>query len=244
MIEKFALWGDTHAPYHSERAVALAEAVVDEFKPRTLVTMGDFGDFYCTSRHAKNPNRARNLEFEVKGTGKLLDRLDKLGVPKRHFLFGNHSDNLARYLAERAPELFNMVKVEELFELKKRGWTWTPYRHHTHIGHLYLMHDKGYSGRDAHIKTAAAMGTNVAIGHTHRLAVNYSSTAVGGPHVACMVGWLGDPVKAEYMYQVDTKDWQHGLVLGWHETKTGVVHLQPVPFVNNRCVIGGKVIKA
>ena len=46
-------------------------------------------------------------------------------------------DNLERYLMQRAPELFNMVRVEELLHLRARGWTFTPYKHHLRIGKLY-----------------------------------------------------------------------------------------------------------
>ena len=64
-LERILFIPDAHRPYHDERAWRLMLKAARRFAPHRLVVLGDFGDFYATSRHEKDPNRKRNLEFEL-----------------------------------------------------------------------------------------------------------------------------------------------------------------------------------
>lgn len=244
-LHKIFFVPDCHWPYADKRAWATMTRALRAFKPDTLVVLGDFGDFYCTSRHPKNPNRVRDLKVEVASCNTALDELDaiahKVGCRDKRFLEGNHEENLERYLTAQAPELFNLVRIEDLFLLKGRGWKFTHYKDFDRIGKLIMTHDVGYAGKDAHLRSGQDTGANIIIGHTHRLHVGYSSDLLGNARVACMSGWLGDKRAAEYMYRAKTKDWALGFSIGYKEPG-GIVHLSPVPVVNYRCVIEGKVI--
>ena len=240
-LRKIGFIPDCHWPYADKRAWGVMVRAMRTLKPDTLVTLGDFGDFYCTSRHTKDPNRSRDLKTEVDACNDALDELDTLGVKDKRFILGNHEDNLERYLSERAPELYNLVRVEELFLLKGRGWKVIPYKDFDRIGRLVLTHDVGYAGRDAHLRSGSDVGANILIGHTHRLATGYSSDLLGKHRVAAMSGWLGDRHAAEYMYKAKTKDWALGFSVGYQETN-GTVHVFPVPIVDYRCVLEGRII--
>jgi predicted phosphodiesterase len=231
---------DQHFPYNDKRYWKLLLKVGRALRPHTLCTLGDFGDFYATSRHSKNPNRARDLRVEVNASNVGLDDLDALGAQEKIFIEGNHEENLERYLMEKAPELFNMVKVQDLFRLRERGWRYVPYRQHTRIGKIYVTHDTGRAGAQAHVQAAAKFRGNVVIGHTHRCAINYSTTVTGKGHVAAMFGWGGDVAMAEYMYGVNTTDWALGFGVGTVEA-SGVTHLQACPVVNYRVVVDGQL---
>lgn len=234
---------DTHRPYHDERAVQLMLKVARAIRPDRLVVLGDYGDYYCTSRHPKDPTRQRFLDVEIESNNEGLDELDAIpGVTQKDFIAGNHEHNVERYLIERAPELFNVVKVEKLLKLKERGWKYTPYKDYIRIGKVYVTHDTDASGVNAHRSAATAFNSNAIIGHTHRCAINYSTTVTGGSHVAAMFGWLGDKKKAEYMKKVKTKDWMLGFGLGFQEPN-GTLHLQPCPIVDYKVVVNGKLYK-
>ncbi len=241
-LEKILFIPDVHRPYHSKKAWALMLRAARKFQPKRIVILGDFGDFYCTSRHTKNPNRTRNLEVEVDSSNEGLDELDELGAKFKHYVQGNHEENLERYLGERAPELFNMVSTARLFRLKERGWTYTPYRQHLTIGKMNITHDTGSAGAVAHTRSMEAFQGNVVIGHTHRMAVSYAGNAKGETHVGAMFGWLGDPSAAEYMHNIQKRHWTHGFGLGWMEPN-GVVHLQAVPIVRGVCLINGEIVR-
>lgn len=239
-LEKILFVPDQHFPYNDKRYWKLLLKVGRWLKPDGIVTLGDFGDFYATSRHPKNPNRSRDLGYEVSASNEGLDDLDALKAKWKVFVQGNHEENLERYLIEKAPELFNMVKVEDLFRLRERGWRYVPYKKHTKVGKVYVTHDTGQAGATAHTKAAAKFGGNVVIGHTHRCAINYSTTLTGKGHVAAMFGWGGDSEWAEYMYKVNTADWSLGFGVGTVE-RSGVVHLQACPVVNYRVVVDGRL---
>lgn len=236
-LETTLIIGDCHRPYHDERAWQLVLKIGRWLKPKRIVQVGDFGDFYCTSRHPKDPNRPRNLEYEVDSCKKGLDDLDALGAEEKIITLGNHEANLSKYLMEKAPELFNLVKVEELFKLKKRGWRCIQWKDHVRVGKMTFTHETGYSGMNAHIQSARDVGGNVVIGHCHRLSVNYSSTILGKEHVAVSIGWLGNKKLAEYMYKAKTRDWCLGFGVGMSEPN-GTMHIQPVPIVDYKAVVG------
>jgi UDP-2,3-diacylglucosamine pyrophosphatase LpxH len=242
-VRRLLFCPDVHVPYHDHRAWALFLRAARAFRPHTLVVLGDFGDFYSTSRHIKNPNRSRDLASEVSACNAALDELDELGVRDKRFCEGNHENNLERFLSDKAPELFNVVSAAKLFRLAERGYDLTPYKSFGRIGKLYYSHEVGYCGERAHTQSANAVGSNLIIGHTHRLAVSYRSTVIGKHHVAVSSGWLGDAAAAEYMHRARTRDWHLGFSIGHLVESSGVVHVSPIPIIDYTCVIGGRLIR-
>lgn len=216
--------------------------VARKFKPNQIVVLGDYGDFYCTSRHPKNPNRRRDIEYEIDSCNEGLDELDELEAGEKIFVKGNHEDNVERFLMEHAPQLFNLVKVEKLLRLKERGWKWVEYKDYTRVGKIYVTHETGNSGQNAHLQAAVKFGSNVVIGHTHRCAISYKTTVTGRQYVAAMFGWLGDRKKAEYMHNVNTTDWMLGFGLGYQESN-GTVHIKPCPIVDYRVEVNGELFR-
>jgi hypothetical protein len=206
------------------------------------VTLGDFGDFYCTSRHSKDPTRSRDLQTEIDSCNAALDQLDTLGAAEKYFVAGNHEDNLSRYLMSNAPELYGIVKVERLFRLRERQWRYVPYKHYVKLGRIYVTHDTGLAGATAHTRSASKFGSNLVIGHTHRVAISYNTTVTGKSHVAAMFGWGGDPTKAEYMYKANMTDWCLGFGVGTVDP-AGNVHLQACPVIDYSVVVDGKLYK-
>lgn len=242
--EKVLLIPDCHHPYHDKAAWYLMLEAAKAIKPDMIVILGDFADFYSVSSHSKNPNRVRDLKVEVEAVNVALDELDTLGAKRKVFVSGNHCDRLERYLSDRAPELFNMVKIRDLFRLTERGWYFVPYKRHAKIGRLHVTHDTNRAGRYAHYQSQADFGgANVVIGHTHRLGYMVEGSAQGEPHVSAMFGWLGDFDQVDYMHQVRARrDWSHGFGVGYLQPD-GCVHLTPIPIINRTVVVEGKTIR-
>jgi predicted phosphodiesterase len=241
---KYLIVPDTHAPYHDRKAWALMIKAGQVFKPDVIIHLGDLADFYCVSDFNKNPNRTRLLEDEIRSVNACISDLDSLKAKEKVFLAGNHEDRLERYLMTRAPELFNMVKIPDLLKLKERNWKYIPYKKHYKVAHMYFTHDTGRAGRYAVYQSSADVGTNTVIGHTHRLSYFIEGNAEGKAHVGASFGWLGDSEEVDYMHRVRAlRDWALGFGVGYLDTKTGLMHLQPVPIVQYQCVIDGKLIK-
>lgn len=239
-LKKVLFVPDTHVPYHDPKAWRLMIKVAKSFKPDIINIQGDFADFYAVSSHSKNPNRRRNLEWEVQEVKEKLDELDSIGARTKIFVAGNHCDRLERYLMDRAPELFNVVRIPDLFDLRKRGWRYVPYKSDTRIGKLYTTHDTGCAGRNAVFRNLDAYQHNVVTGHTHRLAYIVEGNAKGEAHVSASFGWLGDVKQVDYMNRIKAaRDWALGFGVGYL-AENGTVYVQPVPIINYTAVVEGK----
>ena len=215
------------------------------FRPKHLVVMGDFADFYSVSSHSKDPRRKGKLEEEVADVLTGLDQLDALGAKQKTFIAGNHEDRLRRYLQDKAPELFGLVDIPGVFGLKERGWRYIPYKAHDRLGKLHLTHDVGSAGRNA---TFAALDTyqhSILTGHAHRLQYIVEGNAVGEFKLSAQFGWLGDISKIDYMQRGKAnKNWALGFGLGYLAPKSGLVYLTPVPIVKYTCVVEGRLFTA
>lgn len=251
-IERIFMFPDVHRPYHDERAWQLAiKAARAFFAPvprrlRRLVVMGDYADFFQVSDHMKDPRNRMGFPAEVADCNHGLDELDDLGVDQKHFISGNHEWRFERYLMNRAPQLIGLpgTTVPELFRLEARGWTWTPYMESLRVGKVYLTHDEGNAGPQAHVKARQTFEHSVVIGHTHTMASHYAGNAVGESHVGMMFGWLGDVDAVDYMHKAKARRWQHGFGLGLHEIDTGVVHMHGCPIIEDRVCVLGNIIHA
>jgi hypothetical protein len=236
---------DVHAPYHSVDAWELMLEAGRYLQPDSIVVMGDLIDCYAVSRHSKDPARASRLDKEVDVVRGLLDQLDSLGADDKVFIEGNHEHRLVRYIQEKAPELYGIFDMPRLLRLEERGWSWVSYRDHAKRGAVHYTHDTGHSGRYAVYRSLDVYQHSVATVHTHRMALVVEGNAVGEPKVSAQFGWLGDVGQVEYMHAASArKNWALGFGIGYTDTQTGHTWLTPIPILDFRCVVDGKLLKA
>ncbi len=239
-LERILFIPDCHFPYHDVLAFELMMRVAKDFKPDHTIIMGDFADFYAVSSHDKNPKRAGKLEEEISSATDALWRVKELGAKNNVFISGNHEDRLTRYLMQKAPELWDIISVQKVLALDKMGFNFVPYRSDYQLGKLYMTHDTGKAGVNAHKQALDAYHRSVVIGHTHRFGMIIQGDANGDKHVGAMFGWLGDVKQVDYMHNINAiKDWTLGFGVGYLNPKTGYVYLQPVPIVRYSCVLNG-----
>lgn len=236
---------DVHRPYHDERAWQLMLKVGKALKPKMVVVIGDFADFYSVSAHSKDPARAGKLKDELGIVGKGLDELEALGAADNIFVAGNHESRLQRYIQDKAPELYDVVDIPGVLELRERGWRYVPYKDDTRVGKLYLTHDVGVAGRYSAFKALDTYQHSVVTGHSHRLSYIVEGNAVGEYKVSAQFGWLGDVSKIDYMHRTTAKkNWPLGFGIGYLNPATGIVYLVPVPIVKYSAVVNGRLFKA
>lgn len=234
---------DAHVPYHSEDAWQLMMDVARDLKPETVVVIGDLVDFYAVSSHSKDPKRATQFPEEIAAAKTKVAELESLGAKKMIYCEGNHEDRLARYLRDKAPELFGVVDVPSLLGLER--WEFVPYRDHTKSGKIHYTHDVGSSGRNAVFRCLDTYQHSVATGHTHRIAYIVEGNAVGEVKLSAQFGWLGDVNQIDYLHRAKSKkDWALGFGVGYEDSQTGHTFLVPIPIVDNRTVFNGKLYKA
>ncbi len=243
MLKKILMVPDTHVPYQGKKAFALMLKAAKYFKPDIIIILGDFADCYSVSSHSKAPGRSKDLQWELDQVITHLEMLNALKASQKVYVAGNHEDRLDRYLQEKAPELFNYMRLEKILKLKELGWKYIPYKSHYTLGRLFLTHDTGTAGKYAHYKAQDDFQGNVVIGHTHRMGYAIIGNAKGKAHVCAQLGWLGDVDQIDYMHKVKAqKDWAHGFGLGYMEAN-GNVHVQPVPIIDGKVVVEGRLIR-
>lgn len=236
---------DTHRPYHDKRAWRLFMKAARALRPKHIVIIGDFGDFYTVSAHSKDPRRALRHKEEMKDVRKGLDDLDSLGATgEKIYCLGNHEDRLRRYMMDKAPELYEEVTVPHMLDLEKRGWQVVPYKDHTKLGALHLTHDTGPSGRYSVYRCLEAFRHSVVTGHSHRFAYVVEGDATGMATVSAQFGHLLDVDATDYMHKVRArKDWALGFGVGYLNPRTGYMYLVPVPIVGYTCCVNGELFK-
>jgi predicted phosphodiesterase len=243
-VDRVLILPDTHAPYHDERAWKLAIKIGRAFKPDTLVHMGDLADFYAVSSHSKDPTRAMSLKDEILDVRRLRRQMDSLGAERRIFIEGNHEDRLRRYLQDKAPHLFGLVSADELIQLSENGWEFIPYRKSAKVGKVWFTHDTGTAGKYSTARASETFQHSVVIGHHHAIQYHVAGDATGKYQVGAQFGWLGDISKVDYMHQIKVRrTWALGIGLGYHDKLTGAVYLTPVPFINYRACVEGRVFE-
>jgi predicted phosphodiesterase len=178
-LKKILIVSDAHHPFVDKKAWQLLLNVGKDQKPDAILIQGDFADFYSVSSHSKDANRLNSFEDEVAAVNKALDELDALGAKEKHFVAGNHEDRLQRYLNDKAPELNSFVTIPQLFNLKKRGWKYTPYKQSVQIGKLNATHDVGSAGKNAIFQALSTFQHNVVQGHC--LPWDYKVITPSGP---------------------------------------------------------------
>lgn len=252
-LEKLLFVGDVHVPFHDKRAWDLMLYAARRFRPDVIVAQ-EIEDFYAVSAHSKDPGRLASFDDEVAQVNEAFDELDDLGAGNRKvYVAGNHFDRLERYLRDKAPVLHSVTDPVAMYHLDRvgpkgqqpRGWEYVPYRRHTNVGKVHITHDVGAAGRNAIWKALDVFGHSVVTGHTHRLSYVVESNALGEPRVSASFGWLGDVDQIDYMNLAKAKkEWALGFGIGYHDPKTGLVYLEPVPIVDYTAKVEGKVYRA
>lgn len=246
-IKKALILPDSHVPFEDKRAYALMLKVAKYVKPDEIVILGDYLDFYSVSAHAKDSELANlTLKQEVDAGSKRLEELDILFPrAKKVFIEGNHEFRLARYLRDRAPDLFGLVDLPEILGLNKRkNWKWIPYgpyqKYKVLKSKLHARHEPLAGSAKA---TATRAMASVIYGHIHSIEEHQVVSMDGSNYRAISVGWLGDTKHKAFSYVKNHAQWSHGF---------GIVHVLPngdwfhqtIHIIDYQCVYAGKLFKS
>lgn len=236
---------DVHRPYHSRAGWDLLMQVGRAIRPKHIVIIGDFADFYSVSAHDKNPERAHRFDEELADVEQGLDELDSLGATDKLYIEGNHEDRLRRYLM-KSPELSGRrISTPALLHLAERGWEFVEYRDHAKRGAIHYTHDVGVAGRNAAFKALETYQHSVVTGHNHRLAYVVEGSATGECKLSATFGWLGDVESVDYMNRARArKEWALGFGVGYVDGSSGYTYLAPIPIVYGTCCVNGIVYRS
>lgn len=245
MTKRLLILPDIHAPVHDQDALSLVCKVGRKWRPNILIQLGDLLDADSMSSYRRKPD-GLTLQSEVEGANAVLDQLDAIGVRRRVMTLGNHEARVQNKVLDKLPELHGLVTVPTLLRLKERGWEWCEFMDHKVIGKIVYTHEQGSFGAKAHVQAKDAVGRSVTIGHTHRMAMDFSGTIHDGNRVASMFGALLDMSKVSYRHKAQMRHWQLGFGTGIM-LDSGETFLRPHPIlkVDGRltCEVDGRVYR-
>lgn len=244
-MKKILVFSDVHAPYDNVKSVGLMLNVANDFKPDIIVANGDIADFYAVSAHRRDPRRGLVLDDEVYSVNVFLSLVDAIGAKEKWFIEGNHENRLERYLMDKADALVGLrgTDVPTLFDLDERGWNHVPYKDYVQIGKVTYTHDLDYAGKHVATRAVADAQHSIVVGHAHRIGYVVEGDATGTPKVGACFGWLGDASQANYKHRLKAnRDWAQGFGVGYMDSD-GTTWFVPVPIVNDRAVVEGRIYR-
>lgn len=208
---KVGIIPDAHVPFHSAKSFSLVLRHLQQEKVDTIVVLGDFCDFWSISRHRKDPGRKLRLAQELGTCRSAIREVESLGADRLIFCVGNHEDRLARYIADKAPELEGVINLPTALGLG--DWEIVPYTSYKKVEGVIYSHDFGSTmgGRTALPNAFKAAGQSLVIGHIHRQEIIRGNDIHGKPAVAYSPGWLGNPASIDYRHRaLVSRDWSWG----------------------------------
>lgn len=145
---RWLVMGDVHLPYHAPDAVRAAVADGKRFGADGVLLNGDVLDFYQLSRFSRDPSKARvKVELEQ---GREFLRWVRAQFPKARIVFkeGNHDERLRTFLADRAPEVFDLedLDLRKLLRAGDVGCEWVADKRVVMVGKLPVIHGHEYRG--------------------------------------------------------------------------------------------------
>lgn len=228
---------DLQIPFYDMKAVMLAIKAGQEAKCDCVLLNGDLMDFFALSFFEKNP-KERDFPMEVDAGAEFLSILRE-EFPKAKIIWklGNHEERLERYLAVKAPELFDLphISLESLFETDKLDVDVVRDKRVLRIGHLSVLHGHEF-GKSIIAPVNPARGAylrckeNVVIAHHHQTSEHTENSLNGTVTSAWSIGCLCD-LHPRYL---PINKWNHGFAIV-EQFKNGQFQL------SNRKIIGGKV---
>lgn len=235
---------DLQCPYEDRRAVEAVASFIEDYKPDSVISVGDECDLSPISRWSEGSQHAwtGNLDNERNRTIEVL-RMLKV----QHITRSNHLDRWYSALT-KIPAFHTLpeMKLEAFFKFDELGITyhstpWDP----TGTGTTLLMHgDEGSMNRKSGMTAlglALRTQRNVICGHTHRqAAIPETFTYLGDKNPRELwgmeAGTLAD-FNSPGMAYAKFKNWQQGFAILLVDGKT--VTPLPIRIRNRSFVVDG-----
>lgn len=168
--------GDSHFPFVNESALTAVYQVIDEFKPKHIIQMGDLYDFFSASRFPRSVNYytpAQEMEVGNRMSAEMWRTIHNL-VPdsKKYQILGNHSARPMKLVLQECPELEQYVKkgIAPFFEFENV---------HTHLDLREVLEIQGIGFIHGHYSKIGEHrnynSMNMVCGHSHKGGVDFKS---------------------------------------------------------------------
>lgn len=182
---------DAHMPFHNQDAVEMFFDYGLKIKPKTILLLGDWLDFYLLSHWVTDP-RKRNAEDELAMFNKLLTQV-RTAFPdvKIVFKYGNHEERWDDYVKTHAPEIFHVPTTHLRAQLNFDALNIDVVSDKRIIkaGHLHIIHGHEYKFNISNpVNPARGLylraKKSAMCGHFHQTS-EHTESAINGDIVTC-----------------------------------------------------------
>lgn len=256
---KWALSSDQHIPYHNPKHIELWFAVLKHFKPHVIDYLGDTSDQDCFSRYSVGTSNEFLNQIAKPVPDELTPFILEQERPVRefyeqtrksfkkadiHVALGNHCVRIFDYVDRKIPDLAEAMTPNALWGLDDLG---IEYIHYSDLpkkryGDIYVHHGVAVSQHagESVRKDIESFGVSIIRGHSHRAGSYFRDYELTGTRLrGWEIGHMTD-IKSPAFSYTNIHNWQSGCMIG--HIIDGHPHMQFIEFMDNYCVIDGKVI--
>lgn len=213
-----------HVPYHHKDSIEFLKEIKKEYKPDTIINIGDLLDFHAISMHEHNPDLF-SAGHELKEAKKYIKELEDI-FPKMVEVDSNHSSLVYRRALKFGMSKEFLKNYGDFLGTKK--WEW--------VDDLALTLSNGKRcffthGRSADVlKVSQTMGMSCVQGHYHtKFLISYWANPDNiffGMNVGCLI----DQKNMAFAY---AKNFRTRFIIGCGMIIDGIPRLMPMILDDN-----------
>lgn len=216
-ITRTLVFNDVHIPYHDPENLALLVDIAVDIDVDRVVIAGDLLDFYNVNSYGKHPDVETVLEEEISAGREFLELLrERLPTAEIVFLFGNHEDRLDRYIVDKCPVFWNIIKLEKMLNLKRLNISYEYYNYCYQLEEtsLFIQHSPpSYSKSGALTSLELKADRSYIFACTHRRQSAFKTGASGLEYQVYFNGCLcsarlSKEHKRVFSYKKGHENWQ------------------------------------
>mgnify|MGYP001161371015 FL=1 len=230
--KKILVISDLHIPYHHKDSFNFLKEIKKQFKPDTIINIGDSLDFHAISMHDSNPDLF-SAGHELQQARKYVKELESI-FPKVTEVDSNHSSLVYRRALKHGMSKEFLRDYGEFLGTKKWKWTDDLTITMSNKQRCFFTH-----GRSADIlKVSQTMGMSAVQGHYHtKFVVSWWANPDNlffGMNVGCLIN-------QKSMAFAYAKNFKTRFILGCGIILNGIPRLLPM-VLNNKGDWIGKIV--
>jgi|TARA_Y100000289_G_C3911809_1_gene145101 predicted phosphodiesterase len=229
MHESVLVISDLHIPYHHKDSFKFLQKVKKQFKPDTVINIGDLLDFHAISFHEHNPDLP-SIGDELTVSKSYIKELESI-FPDVTEVHSNHSSLVYRRAIKYGMSAQFLRPYGEFLGTKNWKWVDDLTLEMSNGKKVYFTHGKSADV----LKVSQTMGMNCVQGHYHtKFCIGYWANPEDlywGMNVGCLI----NQKSMAFSY---AKNFNTRFVLGCGIILNGVPRLLPMVLDNNGDWIG------
>lgn len=228
--KKICIHADMHSPCYDKAILDIQEQICEDYKPDTLVNIGDAFSVNALSHWELDRGYPIFLDFleECAKTHFVMKRMSKW-AKERHAIIGNHERFIEDFV-KKFPQLTTMLDFIFACDLKSLGYEITSLKEVLEIGDAKFIHgDMRFYNQSGTVleKASRTLGHNTFIGHIHYPSIRFGCYSVG------FAGLIDQGYN-----ETEASAWIHGI--GFCNQYKGLSWPSTVAIFNEKIVINDK----